>query len=244
MFFRTLDIGGDKMLSYFPHIDESNPFLGLRAIRFSLRNKHIFTQQLRALLRAGVDRDLKVMFPLISSIDDFDEVRTIVSQCIEELSAQKIPHNAQPKLGVMIELPSAVEIIGEIAKEVDFISIGSNDLIQYFLAVDRTNAEVSDFYLSHHPAILRALKKVAEAAERYQVDVSLCGDLAAETNMLPFLLGIGIRTFSVSSRKIPVVQKAVNNIHILEAVRIADDMLKLGRIREVDEYLEKLEQAT
>ena len=242
--FRTLDIGGDKMLSYFPHINESNPFLGLRAIRFSLRNKDIFMQQLRALLRAGVDHDLKIMFPLISSIDDLDDVRTIVSQCIEELHTKGVPHNSKPKLGIMVELPSAVELINEAAREVDFISIGSNDLIQYFLAVDRTNAEVSDFYLAHHPAILRALKRIAVAAEKYQVDLSLCGDLAAETNMLPFLLGIGIRYFSVSSRKIPIVQEAVNKIHILDAVRIADEMLSCGRIREVDEYLLKLEPSS
>ena len=162
--FRTLDIGGDKMLSYFPNVNEANPFLGLRAIRFSLRNKNIFSQQLRALLRAGLETDLRIMFPLISSVDDFIQAREVVAACVNDLRVEGVPHNSRPKLGVMIELPSAVEVANELAEEADFLSIGSNDLVQYILAVDRTNEHISDLYVSHHPAVLRAMKRVADCS--------------------------------------------------------------------------------
>ena len=237
--FRTLDIGGDKMLSYFPRVNESNPFLGLRAIRFSLKHKDIFSQQIRALLRAGEGRRLKVMFPLISSVDDFIEAREVVHECIRALGGENVPHNGNPELGVMIELPSAVEVVDELAAETDFLSIGSNDLIQYVLAVDRTNEHISNLYVPHHPAVLRSLKKIANAAEKYGKPVSICGDMAAGERLVPFLLGIGIRTLSVDARRIPKVQAAIETITMADAEKMAGTMLKMGRIKDISEFLEK-----
>jgi phosphotransferase system enzyme I (PtsP) len=235
--FRTLDIGGDKMLSYYSHVNEANPFLGMRAIRFSLQNKDIFCEQLRAFLRAGVEADARIMFPLISSVDDFIAARDIVFECMDELEDDDVPFNRKTKLGVMMELPSAVEVADELAYEADFLSIGTNDLIQYMLAVDRTNEKVSSLYLAHHPAILRAINRIVAAAQTHGKDISICGDLSADPRMLPFLLGIGLRKFSIDIVNAPTVQRLVNNTMIEDAVQIADQMLELGRISEIEAYL-------
>ena len=231
--FRTLDIGGDKMLSYFPNASESNPFLGLRAIRFSLRYKEIFTQQLRAFLRAGAGVELRIMFPLISSVDDFIEARDVVRECLEQLKKDGVAHNDKPKLGAMLELPSAVEIADELADEADFLSIGGNDLVQYILAVDRTNEHISDLYLSHHPAVLRALKRIAAAVLAKNKPLSLCGEMAADPKMIPFLLGIGITTLSIEVRLIPRVHQFVSELNMAEARTKASALLRMGRISEV-----------
>jgi len=235
--FRTLDVGGDKMLSYFPNVSENNPFLGLRAIRFSFRYKDIFIQQLRALLRAGSDVELKIMFPMISSVDDFILAREMVNECIGQLKNENITHNAQPKLGAMIELPSAVEVADELAKEADFLSIGGNDLVQYILAVDRTNQNISDLYVSHHPAVLRALKRIAVAGIKHNTSLSFCGEMAANPKMIPFLLGIGIRRYSVESRLIPLVHQKLSELDSKECTAFADKLLGMGRISEVEAAL-------
>ncbi|HMP90897.1 MAG TPA: phosphoenolpyruvate--protein phosphotransferase [Kiritimatiellia bacterium] len=232
--FRTLDVGGDKMLSYFPNVSESNPFLGLRAIRFSFRYKNIFIQQLRALLRAGADRNLKIMFPMISSVDDFVQARQVVNECIEQLRNEDISCHEHPKLGAMIELPAAVEVVGELAGEADFLSIGGNDLVQYMLAVDRTNQQISDLYVSHHPAVLRALKRIACACSDNKSSLSFCGEMATDTKMLKFLVGIGIRQFSVEPRMIPLVQAALSAMNTGECRSWADSLLAMGKISDVD----------
>jgi len=235
--FRTLDIGGDKMLSYYSHVNEANPFLGMRAIRFSLQNKDIFCEQLRAFLRAGADSDARIMFPLIASVDDFVAARDIVYECMDELEEGDIPFNRDTKLGVMMELPSAVEVVDELAHEADFLSIGSNDLIQYMLAVDRTNEKVSSLYRAHHPAILRAINRIVAAAQTHGKHVSICGDLSADSRMLPFLLGVGLRNFSIDIVNAPTVQRLVNAISLKDAEKIAEQMLDLGRISEIEAYL-------
>ena len=230
---RTLDVGGDKMLSYFPTVNEANPFLGLRAIRFSLRYKDIFVRQLRALLRAGQGTDLHIMFPLISSVDDFVEARTVVEECQRSLAKEGVPHLAKPKLGAMIELPSAVEVADELAGEADFLSIGGNDLVQYMLAVDRTNEHISDLYVTHHPAVLRALNRVVEAARRHQKSLSFCGEMAGDAKILPFLIGIGVRTISVEARQIPRLQQLIGQLDASQAKSQAGSLLRLGKISDV-----------
>jgi phosphotransferase system enzyme I (PtsP) len=235
--FRTLDIGGDKMLSYFPHLDEANPFLGLRAIRFSLRNRQIFVQQLRALLRAGIDRPLKIMFPLISSVDDLLLARSIVAQCIHELAAESIPHNARPHLGIMMEMPSAVAVADELTAEADFLSIGTNDLIQYLLAVDRTNKQISGWYQPHNPAVLRAIGQITAAALKHKKPISICGDMAAEPALIPFLIGVGLRTFSLQPTSLPKVQELIAQVDLRDAIKQADALLKMGRVSETARFL-------
>ena len=237
--FRTLDIGGDKMLSYFQNVNEANPFLGLRALRFSLRHRDIFFQQLRAFLRAGDGRRIRIMFPLVSSIDDFVQVKTIVGECAAALQAEHISSCTDVELGVMIELPSAVEIADELAQEADFLCIGSNDLVQYILAVDRTNETIADLYLPYHPAVLRSLKRIADAAAREKVDLSLCGDIASDPRILPFLLGIGLRTLSMDSARIPKVQKRIGELSIPECTAAASAMLGMSRISDIEAFLQK-----
>lgn len=235
--FRTLDVGGDKMLSYFPNVNEANPFLGLRAIRFSLKNKDIFSRQLRALLRAGEGFNLNIMFPLISSVDDFQAARAVVQDCQRQLQAEQTPHNPAPRLGAMVELPSAVEVAPELVAEADFISIGGNDLVQYVLAVDRTNQAISDLYLSYHPAILRSLKRIANAALAAGKPVSFCGEMASDPKILPFLLGIGIRRLSLEPRQIPRVYQQVTSLRVSDAHKEADHLLTLGRICDIEAAL-------
>ncbi|MCF7855279.1 MAG: phosphoenolpyruvate--protein phosphotransferase [Candidatus Pacebacteria bacterium] len=237
--FRTLDIGGDKMLSYFPSVGEANPFLGLRAIRFSLRYRELFAEQLRALLRAGHERPLHIMFPLISSVDDFLAARAVVQECIEALRDEKATFNAHPKLGVMVELPSAVEMAGELAHEADFLSVGTNDLIQYMLAVDRTNQQISDYYVPFHPAVLRALKRVVDAALQEGVPLSVCGEMAVDPLLIPFLLGIGVRKLSVDVRKLETVRATVMDITLKDARTLARRLLTLPRVSDVSAILEK-----
>jgi phosphotransferase system enzyme I (PtsP) len=232
--FRTLDIGGDKVLSYQNEIEEANPFLGLRAIRFSLLHKDIFAEQLRAFLRAGVGGNTRIMFPLISSLDEFIEARDVARDCMKELDARGVAYNRDTKIGIMVELPSAVELIEDLAHEVDFMSIGTNDLIQYMLAVDRTNEMVSKLYLSHHPAILRAIERVASVANSHRKDVSICGDIAMDPKMIPFLLGAGITKLSLPPRRVYEIQQAIEKVSMEKAVYTARRMLTASRISEVE----------
>ena len=234
---RTLDVGGDKKLPYHQHNEEANPFLGLRAIRFSLKNPQIFKQQLRAMLRAGYGKDLRIMFPFISSVDDFLEALEMLELCKQELAQEGLPYNPAPEVGPMVELPAAVEIIDELARESDFLSIGTNDLIQYLLAVDRTNESVSSLYVSHHPAVLRAVYRIVNSAINNDVDVSICGDMALNYDMLKFLIGIGVRKISIDPQHIPRIQGFISSLHTEEARRHARKLLRYGTLREVNRFL-------
>lgn len=238
--FRTLDIGGDKVLSYQGGVEEANPFLGLRAIRFSLLHKDIFSEQIRAMLRAAVGSRVRIMFPLIASLDDFLEAREVVYSCMRDLSARGDQFNETVQVGIMVELPSAVELIDELSHEVDFMSIGTNDLIQYMLAVDRTNDLVSSLYLSYHPAILRAVERVISTANKHGKDVSICGDIAGDLRLIPFLVGAGITKLSVPPRRIPELQRAIGTLRVEQAVYTARRMLACSRIAEVEKVLESM----
>ncbi|MFA5059209.1 MAG: phosphoenolpyruvate--protein phosphotransferase [Candidatus Omnitrophota bacterium] len=228
--FRTLDIGGDKILSYYNDEKEANPFLGMRSIRFSLKHKDIFIQQIRAILRAGAGTTVRIMFPMISSLDEFLEARKIVFQCCGSLRKEKVPFCERPEIGLMIEIPSILEIIDELAEEADFFSIGTNDFIQYMLAVDRTNEKVAELYLPHHPAILRSLKRVVDAALKHKKDISICGDMAHHVQYLPYLLGIGVRKLSADFKYIPKMRAAIAQIDLADAVKKTQDLLTKSKI--------------
>ena len=235
---RTLDIGGDKMVEHPSFLDEANPFLGLRALRFTLRNKDVFKVQLRAMLRSAEDADLRIMFPMVASVDEYLEAVAIVRECVDELAGENVSHCASPVLGPMIELPSAVEVIAELASVSGFLCIGSNDLIQYTLGVDRTNESIADYYVPHHPAVLRALKKIVDAGVEKEIPVSICGDMASDPNMLPFLIGIGLKHVSADVRQMRKVQRAISMIDRHDAARLADQMLSLGRISDLNTLME------
>jgi phosphotransferase system enzyme I (PtsP) len=231
--FRALDVGGDKMLSYFPQADQANPFLGLRGIRFLFRNPDVFRAQMRAMLRAGEGRDLRIMFPLVAAVDGFLRAREIVGGCAADLAAAGVPHNPRPRLGVMVELPAAVGIADELAEACDFLSIGTNDLVQYMLAVDRTNERVADWYMPWHPAVLRAIRDVVEAGRRHGKPVSICGDMAKDPKLIPVLVGMGVEALSVPPRAIPAVQRVIQALDAGEARALARRVLALGRLRDV-----------
>lgn len=235
--FRTLDIGGDKMPGYLETVQGGNNFLGLRSIRYSLKNKDIFIQQIRAILRAGASSNLRIMFPLVCSLEEFRQAKSIVCQCIESLSQSKVPFCDHPEIGMMVEVPAAVEIIEDFAREVDFFSIGTNDLVQYMLAVDRTNEAVGEYYLPHHPAVLRAIKRVADAGLSFGKDVSVCGDMANQKEYLKFLIGCGIRKVSMNTVYLAENQKAIADIDAAQAAETAKRLLSLCDLAAVEREL-------
>ncbi len=235
--FRTLDIGGDKVLPYNNSPKEQNPFLGLRSIRFSLKQTDIFKQQLRAILRAGHMMNIKIMFPMISSIEEFITAKNIVLECSDFLESKKIPYNKNPEIGMMIELPSVVEMMDDFCSISDFFSIGTNDLIQYILAVDRTNDDVADMYIAHHPAVLRALKKIIKTSISRGIDISICGDMANKKEYLAFLIGSGIRKISVEPANFPRVQDFISRIDTKKAARQVNEVLKKSTIKDIEEIL-------
>ena len=242
--FRTLDIGGDKMLSYYDHSKEANPFLGLRSIRFSLKHKEIFVQQVRAILRAAAGsagQGVRIMFPMISSVEEFLAAKAVVMDCVKELVSSRTAHQLRPVIGMMLELPSVVELMDEFARHADFFSIGTNDLIQYTLAVDRTNDKVADLYMPHHPAVLRSLAKITAAAIRHGRDISICGDMAHDPRYIPFLMGIGIRKLSLDARYIPKVQARLNSLDTVKAAAHTKTILAMTRADEIEWALKAME---
>jgi phosphotransferase system enzyme I (PtsP) len=224
--FRTLDLGGDKLLAYYDTVGEENPTMGLRSIRFSLRHREVFETQLRAVLQAGAGCDLRIMFPMISSVDEFLLAKGIVHDCMNQLKEQGLPHHANPQVGMMVEVPSAVAMADALAEEGDFLCVGTNDLTQFLLAVDRTNEKVAGYFSSHHPAVLRALQRIAEAGKAAGVDVSICGELAHEPVFLPFLLGIGMHTLSVDPQFLPRIQQRIETMEISQCREHARRVLR------------------
>lgn len=233
---RTLDIGGDKLLSQ-PDFAESNPFLGFRGIRFSLGNEDLFRDQLRAMVRAGRGVTLKILLPMVSSVDEFLASREILHSVLADLEAEGIEHNAEPQLGAMVELPSAVEAIEGLARHADFLSVGTNDLVMYMLAVDRTNDRIGFMYKDYHPAVLRALERIAHTAAEYGTPVSMCGDTASNPALLDFLLGIGFTIFSLEPSQVPDIKRAIVTKSVQDARRVAETMLALETVTEVETFI-------
>jgi phosphotransferase system enzyme I (PtsP) len=225
--FRTLDIGGDKLLSYSDLETGDNPALGLRSIRFSLKHTGIFKQQLRAILRAAADFDnLRIMFPLISSLEEFRSARNLVDECRAELGLGGVPHHAAPQVGMMIELPAVVEIMPELSREADFFCIGTNDFVQYLLGVDRTNAQMASYYRPGHPAVLRAIKRISDACLASGKELSVCGEMAHDPDFIEFFVGLGITKLSLDPRQLYATQRIIAAIDSSAARAHAAAMLK------------------
>ncbi|GAB7028353.1 phosphoenolpyruvate--protein phosphotransferase [Geotalea toluenoxydans] len=240
---RTLDIGGDKGLSYFPFPKEDNPFMGWRSIRVSLEEQDIFREQLAAILMASVHGKITVMFPMISSVEEIRTVKRIFEEVKDELAADKKPFNPAIPLGVMVEIPAAVQISHLLIREVDFFSIGTNDLIQYTLAADRNNPKVKQYYDPYHPAILHSIKRVADVAGAAGKKVSICGEMAADPINAILLLGMGISDFSLTAPYIPLIKQAILKITTAEAREISAAALQMESSADIREYLAKAKAA-
>ena len=230
---RTMDIGGDKELPYLDLPKEMNPFLGYRAIRISLENKEMFKTQLRAILRASQYGQIKIMYPMISSINEIRKANAILEECKKELDAEGKVYDTNIKVGIMIETPSTAIIAYKFAKEVDFFSIGTNDLTQYFLAVDRGNEMVSSLYNSFNPAVLEAIQKVIDSAHDADISVSMCGEFAGDKKATKLLLGMGLDSFSMSASSMLPVKKIIRNTNYIDAQKHRDIILQQNTPEEV-----------
>ena len=237
---RTLDIGGDKGLSYFPHPKEDNPFLGWRSIRISLDREDIFREQLAGVLLASAYGKCNLMFPLVSGVDEVRCIRRILEEVKEDLSREGKAFDPDIGVGIMVELPAAVMVAEMLAKEVDYFSIGTNDLIQYTLACDRNNQRVKKWYDPYHPAVLHSIKKVADAAVQAGKPATLCGEMAGEPLNAVLLMGLGLRSFSLSAPNIPRVKEAIRRISLARARRIAELVLGMESALEIAQYLEEV----
>ena len=234
--FRTLDVGGDKILSYYRDYKEENPFLGLRSIRFSLQNPAIFRSQIRAILRAAGKKRIKLMFPMISTMEELKTAKEMVMQSFEDLSDSG-DNPVMPEIGAMIEIPSLLAILDHVCEEVDFLSIGTNDFIQYMLAVDRNNEKLKDYYTPHNPSILRGLKMISDASKRHKIDLTVCGEMAHQKEYIPFLLGIGIENLSVSTSFLYDTQQAISEVRLEDAKSMAEEILNHSSIYEIERTL-------
>jgi phosphotransferase system, enzyme I, PtsP len=234
---RTLDIGGDKALPYFTHPREDNPFMGWRSIRISLECRDIFREQLAAVLMASAYGRAVVMFPMVSCVEEIRQSRAIIEEARSELSAKGIPFDPELKVGIMIELPAAVQIADILFREVDYVSIGTNDLIQYTIAADRNNPRVKKYYDPHHPAVLHSIRQVAEAGRRAGKPVSLCGEMASDPGNALLLLGLGITEFSLSAPAIPAVKQAIRSGSLRRAKEVAAEALLMESGPAVSEFL-------
>lgn len=233
LIIRTFDLGGDKIASHLETDDEQNPFMGLRAIRFSLENLDIFKAQLRAILRASAAGNVKIMFPMISGMQELTRARAVLEECAEELRREGLPCGEKTDVGAMIEIPSAALCAQTLAREVDFFSIGTNDLIQYAVAVDRLNERIAHLYEPTHPAVVRLLKMVADAAHDHDIWVGVCGEMAGDLTMVPLLLGLGMDELSVSASLVPRIKRAVQSLEIAECRELVAEALDLEAPNEI-----------
>lgn len=234
---RTLDIGGDKKLPYLELPEEMNPFLGWRAIRICLERLDIFKTQLRAILRASAYGNIKIMYPMISGVEEVRQANAILEKVKLELIQEQIPYDQNLQVGIMVEIPSAALTADIIAKEVDFFSIGTNDLCQYTMAVDRMNEKIAYLYQPFHPAILRLIKMVIEAAHHEGKMVGMCGEMAGEPMAVLILLGLGLDEFSVSASSIPQIKKIIRSVSLEKAQEVTEQIVKLSTIAELEDFM-------
>ena len=234
---RTLDIGGDKILQHNKPSTEANPALGLRAIRFCLKEQEIFKSQLRAILRASAHGNIRIMFPMISGIQELLEAKEILSQVMKDLDKEKIPYDKKIQVGSMIEIPSAVMVADILAESSDFFSIGTNDLIQYTLAIDRSNENVAYMYEPYHPAVIRMIMLIVKAAKQSGIEVSLCGEMASDPFCIPILLGMGINELSLNATGIPLLKKLIRSLSKEEAEKDLETITRLKTSKEVRKFI-------
>ncbi len=231
---RTLDLGGDKFLSHLEVPKEMNPFLGWRAIRFCLERLDIFKVQLRAILRASTFKNIKLMYPMISGVDELIRANEVLSDVKDELRKEGIAFNPDMEVGAMIEIPSAAMTADLLAKHVDFFSIGTNDLIQYSLAVDRVNEKIAHLYQPAHPGVLRLIQTVIKAAHEAGLWVGMCGEMAGDPALALVLLGMGLDEFSTSPAAIPELKKTIRSVHLPDTQRLAKNVLQLSSAEEIE----------
>ena len=237
---RTLDLGGDKFMSHLNVPAEMNPFLGWRAIRFCLQETAIFRAQLRAILRASAEGNIKIMYPMISCLDELVQANALLDTCREELRREGVPFDEKMDVGVMIEIPSAVLIADALAKRVQFFSIGTNDLIQYTLAVDRLNEKIAHLYEPTNPAILRLIKMTADAAHEAGIWVGVCGEMAGDPLMVPLLLGLGVDELSVAPPSVSQIKYLIRRVKMAEAREIANEALRSENSTDILDRLQRL----
>ena len=236
---RTFDLGGDKFISRVSLAQEMNPALGLRAIRLGLREVDLFKTQIRAILRASALGKVRILFPMVSGMQEIYQLKGIIAEVKEELKAKGQPFDPAIEVGIMIEIPSAVVIADLLAKEVDFFSIGTNDLIQYLLAIDRVNEHVSHLYKPLHPAVLRFIKRTVDAAHTEGIRVSMCGEMAGEPFYTPILLGFGIDELSMNALSLLKVKKIIRSTYYRECQQLVNEILKFFITKQVEDFLQQ-----
>ncbi|WP_103105058.1 phosphoenolpyruvate--protein phosphotransferase [Brevibacillus reuszeri] len=237
---RTLDIGGDKQLSYLPMPEELNPFLGFRAIRLCLDNQELFRTQLRALLRASIYGNLKIMFPMIATLEEFRQVKQILEEEKKGLLEKGIAVSDRYEAGIMIEIPAAAMMADQLAREVDFFSIGTNDLIQYTMAADRMNERVAYLYQPYHPAVLRLIHNVIKAAHANGKWVGMCGEMAGDSIAIPILLGFGLDEFSMSAGSILPARQQISRLSLEEVSQHKEAILSMSTSEQVEAFVKKV----
>ena len=235
--FRTLDLGADKFISAYGELNETNPAMGLRAIRFCLKNPQLFKTQLRAILRASAYGNVSLMFPMISGVREVRQAKAWLAQAKAELRREGVEYDPDMPVGIMIELPAAVMIAEYLAQEVDFFSIGTNDLIQYSIGVDRTNHHVSYLYQPLHPATLRTIKLVVDAAHQAGIEVSLCGEVASDPFCVPILLGMGIDSISLTPQAIPGIKRIIRQTNMHDCRKLLKDVLECRTVSRINKLV-------
>jgi phosphotransferase system enzyme I (PtsI) len=234
---RTLDINGDKVNPYLSVVEEANPSLGLRAVRFCLENEPVFVTQLKAILRAAAIGNIKLLIPMISCVEEIIQVKQALGKAIHELEQEKKIFNKDIPLGVMIEVPSAAIMADHLAEHVDFFSIGTNDLIQYALAIDRRNPQVAHLYQALNPAVLRMIKMTCDAAREKGIEIVMCGEMAGDPINIPVLIGLGLTDLSMNSASIPVVKNMIRNIDSRTAESSMEKIMGLNTVKEITEHI-------